>query len=173
MHRLMIATVALVAVAANSSAAQQSDRLVPGARVRVTSSAAGTRERHEGTLMAITPDSVTVGGRDSRIVSVPVRAVEKFELSLGDSHGASAKKGLKRGLIIGGVWGVVAGISMANAPVCGPGGSSYCRKSGVSTGTLVVANAVFLGTVGALFGGSIGALSTSESWKEAPLAGQR
>ena len=174
MRSLLIPALALVAATSSTgAAAQQPDSVLPGVRVRVTTSAPGFQKRYSGTLIAITPESVTVGGTSPQL-TLPAREIDKLELSLGASHGRSAKKGLRRGLIIGGIMGVFMGVQAARAPVCGqPPTSSLCRAEGMSASALVVNNTIFFGALCGAAGLTIGALRKSERWKEVPIPGDR
>ena len=129
-------------------------RVAPGARVRVTHPAEGTRV---GTALAITDDLLFVRWRgESDTVGVPLAEVTELDVS----SGRNKYRALKHAGI-----GLVAGAGLGAMF----GAASYDHgDSFIGQGALAAGGAIVFGSLGGLIGLVSGVLH-SEPWQEVPL----
>lgn len=162
--RRLILLVPIFCVALQASA--QTSELRPGVKIRITAPGI-VANRFEGTLLARTADSITVGSSNVQPLTIPLASVESVEISHGKSRAKGAIKGLEWGAGLGGV----LGLAIMNAPTCT--GSRYTSNlvCNVPPTTGQKTAAVGAMTFGGIFWGSIiGALIGSESWDRFDLA---
>ena len=153
-----LVAIALVAgLAAPRAAETQPVNLTPGARLRVSAPDFDIKRR-TGTLVRVTPDSLTVDFR-GRIppMTLPIDGLSRLDVSTGKRRAA----GLARGAAIGTLIGALAGLAISGDP-------QECRDEGCG--------AVILGTLGGgtglILGSVIGVATAPDRWKEASLRGQ-
>jgi hypothetical protein len=129
-------------------------RVAPGARVRVTHPAEGTRV---GTALAITDDLLFVRwSNDSDTVGVPLAEVTRLDVSDGrNTHRTLKRTGI--GIVAGAGLGAIIGAV-----------STDKSQPFITQGELAGVGALLVGTLGGLMGLVSGVLQ-SEPWQEVPL----
>jgi hypothetical protein len=137
-----------------STATAQLPPLATGARLKIDGA---SRQRLEGTLMAQSPDSLTIAAAGAVITSVPASAVGRIQASQGKSRGAGAKKGAKIGAIIGGGLGVLVGAAFMNETRTTSSEFGDGASAPLAFGLVGAAE-------GALYGLIIGAIAGAEKW---------
>jgi hypothetical protein len=140
--------------------------VAPGARVRVSTPAAG---RIVGTLLRATTDSVVVEVASGSSVAFPAGGISRLELSAGvQRHGW---KGAGIGLLVGAGVGGVIGLATyrrteCDEPLLDLFVCSFVDRT--SREVTVIADAAMVGTLGAVAGALIGH-AARESWVRVPL----
>ena len=140
--------------------------VAPGARVRVSTPAAG---RIVGTLLRASTDSVIIGVASGSSVAFPAAGVSQLELSAGvQRHGW---KGAGIGLLVGAGVGGVIGLATyrrteCDEPILDLFVCSFVDRT--SRDVTVIADAAMVGTLGAVAGALIGH-AARESWVRVPL----
>jgi hypothetical protein len=128
--------------------------VVPGARVRVTHPAEGTRV---GTALAITDDLLFVRwSNDSDTVGVPLAEVSRLDVSDGrNTHRTLKRMGI--GIVAGAGLGAIIGAV-----------STEKSQPFITQGELAGVGALMGGTLGGLMG-LVSGVFQSEPWQEVPL----
>ena len=154
-----LAAVAQLPVRPGDTLVQQQRAFEPGARVRITEGGIGNGAVHVGTVVARTPDTVTLKlDRTGETFRISRTAVETVELSRGRKAHVGA--GIGYGFLIGAGAGALTGVGLC---------TRSCERE-LSKG----AAAILLGGLGAgvglVVGGLIGAIKT-EQW-DSPSPGR-
>lgn len=126
----------------------------PGTVIRAQRS--GSDERLVGTLVARTPDTLTLALRSGGVLKLPASSVRTLEVSTGRRRLAPAVKYAAIGAVS---WGVVAAV-IPYRP-CDPARYSNCNESNS------MSKSEFVGTQAlgmAIIAGAVGAIRGSEGW---------
>lgn len=109
-----------------------------------------------GTLVARTPDTLTIALKSGGLVKIPASGLQSVEVSAGRRRLAP---GLKWAAIGGGIWGVIA--SAIPYRPCDPARYSNCNENNtMSKSEFVTTQAVGM----AIITGAVGAIRGSEEW---------
>ena len=149
------------AAAQEASPSRAPAAVAPGARVRVT--APGGAEPRVGTLVALTPDTLTARWATGDSGAVALAEVTGLEVSRGlrGRPWRGAGLGFLGGAVIGAVWGA------KTYEGCNP--QEPCIDFAGSDAASATAGAIVLGAAGALVGGVVGALWRAEAWRPVAL----
>lgn len=123
-------------------------------RIRAAEPAPG---RFTGTVLQPTHDWITLRTDTGQVV-IPLRAINRIELSLGRSH----SKAVRRGMHIGGVLGLVTGIVFAVAYTCE---GADCLVAPVIIFGAPLGLALGGGIAGAVVGYGVGTRWPPEVWQ--------
>ena len=153
---LTIGAIAGLSVVLAAGADAQFAELQPGARVRLRAPEA-IAGRVVGTIIARSPDSVTLTTRHGPPIAVPLATITGAEVSRGRSRRDGAVKGLAWGTGVGlAVWALEV-IAYDRSSACG---EERCEDD-LSPGKYVAAGVV----TGATLGVGIGAIVGAEHWE--------
>jgi hypothetical protein len=131
-------------------------QIAAGDRVRIDAAEPGPG-RFTGTVLRPTRDWIAIRTDTGQVV-IPLRAINRIEMSLGLSH----RKAVRRGMNIGGLVGLAAGILIAVGWDCQ---GAECIMAPVIIFGAPLGLALGGGAVGALIGYGVGNQWPSEDWQ--------
>ena len=158
---LRVATYVVVAVFARSThlEAQADSGLRVGTRVRVTT-VGRTATQHEGEILALTSDSLTIRGDDAR--SLAYRRAEISQLEFSAERYRRPWRGLGFGALIGAGTGIAVGYAS---------GDDHCTSTAdfgcfitLTAPQKALVGGTALGVVGGVVGLIVGSLTLSDRW---------
>jgi hypothetical protein len=159
-HRVLslLAPVTILASASRLPAQPSAPAIEIRAGSRVRLDAPGIVGDHMvATVIARSDDTLTVASQNAPPIAVPTSRITRLEVSRGDSRTAGALHGIKVGVPIGAVFGVLGLLLIDDC--------NYC-ESPPNRGAIIPAFAAS----GAFYGAIIGAIVQHEQWAPFALA---
>lgn len=141
--------------------AQDSNRVSPGSRVRVTAPSLTARSM-VGWIDAVGPTTLTLVIRGDSVAVVPLQAIDRLELSVKRwSRGTRVKRSAGIGVLVGIVPGLMLGFAA----------SSNCSGEWCWRGLEILGYALLGALAGAGIGAIVGGLQPTDDWQAADLDG--
>jgi len=148
----LLAPVTILASATPLAAQQSAPPIEVRAGSRVRLDAPGVvADRIIGTVIARTPDTLTIANERSSTIAVPVARITHLEVSRGDSRSAGAIHGIK--------WGAPIGLGVGVLLVALSDDCKTCNNQPSAGGAIAFATGM-----GAFWGAVGGAIAQHEQW---------
>jgi hypothetical protein len=137
--------------------------LEPGVRIRVTVHTSTSRQRLAGTMVRMNSDSVVLRTDNRQAQAFATADVRKLEVSVRRSRSTW------RGALIGTAVGAVVGAGTGATADDGCPAGEPCFRMKYSRTTDVLGSAMFIGAVGGIIGGGVGAVMRHDVWRDSTV----
>lgn len=137
--------------------------LEPGVRIRVTVHISDSRQRLAGTMVRMNGDSVVLRTDNRQTQTFATADVRKLEVSV--KRPRSTWRGVLIGTAVGAAVGAGTGATADNSCPAG----EPCFRMKYSRTTDILGSAMFIGAVGGIIGGGVGALIHHDVWRDSTV----